>query len=566
MKYSNFSSRKIAFLAVCIIGITACAQITENRRFKISKNLDYFNMIFKELDLYYVDSISPEKTIQTGIRSMLSSLDPYNEFYSEEEAEEFKVRYIGNYGGIGSVIMYYKDKRVVIAEPYEGSPAAKSGLKIGDIILEINGESVNGMTTTQVSERLRGKVGTSLTVKVERPGMDTPVEIKLVRSTIQTPTVPYYGKYENEVGYIYLSSFIGEPAKEFKNAFLALRKEGIKSLVIDLRDNTGGSMDDAVAIANYFLPKGQEVVVTKGKSKRVERIYKTTSNPLDTEIPLVILVNESSASASEVLAGALQDLDRAVIVGNRTYGKGLVQVARNLPYGATLKLTTAKYYTPSGRSVQAIDYTERDERGEGKSIPDSLTNVFYTAAGREVRDGGGITPDIVTKRPEISGMVYALNSGVDSMKNVFDFATDFYLRHPSIPEADQFEVSDEEYARFKQQLKDRGFVYDLRSERVLKQLKDIIKAEGYDEITQESMQSLEKALSHDLDRDLDLFSKEVREIIAMEIVKRYYYQKGEFAVLLKNDQELKRALEVIQNPAEYRQILLPPANEMARKD
>lgn len=566
MKYHHFSARKIVFLLLCTLGITACAQITENRRFKISKNLDYFNTIFKDLDLYYVDSISPEKTIQTGIRAMLRSLDPYTEFYSEEEAEDFKTLYVGNYGGIGSIIMAYKGGKIVIAEPYEGMPAAKYGLKAGDILLEINGESVKGLSTSQVSERLRGKVGSSLTVKVERPGTSSPVEVKLVRSTIQFPTVPYYGKYGEDTGYIYLNSFTGEPAKEFKNAFLALRKEGIKSLVIDLRDNGGGLLDEAVTIANYFLPKGKEIVVTRGKNKRVERTYKTTSMPIDTEIPLVVLVNGGSASSSEVLAGALQDLDRAVILGSRTFGKGLVQTPRNLPYGATLKITTAKYYTPSGRCVQAIDYTAHDAAGEGSRIPDSLTQVFYTAAGREVRDGGGIMPDIVTKRPEMSGLVYALNPAVDSMKNVFDFATDFCLRHPSIPPLEQFELSEEEYARFKQQLKERGFVYDLRSEKVLKQLKEIVKSEGYSEITEKSMKMLEQALGHDLERDLDLFSKEVREMLTVEIAKRYYYQGGAVSVILRDDEDLKRALQLLQSPEEYRKILLPPAHGIARKD
>lgn len=566
MKYLHFSARKITFLLLCTIGITACAQITENRRFKISKNLDYFNTIFKDLDLYYVDSISPEKTIQTGIRAMLRSLDPYTEFYSEEEAEDLKIIYAGNYGGIGSAIMVYKNGQVVIAEPYEGMPAAKSGLKAGDILLEINGESMKGLGSMQASERLRGKVGSSLTVKVERPGVKTPIELKLVRSSIQLPTVPYYGVYGDGVGYIYLNSFTGEPAKEFKNAFMALRKEGIKSLVIDLRDNLGGALDEAVTIANYFLPKGKEIAVTRGKNKRVERTYKTTSMPIDTEIPLVVLVNESSASSSEVLAGAFQDLDRAVILGSRTFGKGLVQTIRNLPYGASMKITTAKYYTPSGRCVQAIDYTAHDAAGEGNRIPDSLTSVFYTAAGREVRDGGGITPDIITKHPEISGLVYVLSSGVDSMKNVFDFATEFCLRHPSIPPATEFKLSDEEYARFKQQLKDRGFVYNLRSERILKQLKESVKSEGYSEITAESMAMLEQALSHDLDRDLDLFSDEVREIIAVEIVKRYYFQRGAISLVLRDDEDLKQAIQLIQSPEEYHKIFLPPAHGVARKD
>lgn len=565
MKHSNFS-RKIIFLLLCIISITLCAQNGENRKFKISKNLDYFNLIFKNIDLFYVDSINPEKTIQTGIRAMLRSLDPYTEFYSEEESDNLKTLLTGNYGGVGSVIMLYKDGKTVIAEPYEGMPAAKYGLKTGDILLEINGESLKGMDVQDISEKLRGQAGSTLIIKVERPGYKSPLEFKVVRSSIQIPTVPYYGIYGDHVGYIYLNSFTGEPSKEFKQAFMALKKQGITSLIIDLRDNGGGLLDEAVTIANYFLPKGKEIVTTRGKDKKIERVYKTTSTPIDTEIPLTVLVNGNSASSSEILAGALQDYDRAVILGSRTFGKGLVQTTRSLPYGASLKITTAKYYTPSGRCVQAIDYTSHDEEGRGDRIPDSLTHVFHTATGREVRDGGGITPDITLKRPEISSLVYALNTSIDSMKNIFDFATEYCLKHPTIPSPEQFTLSDEDYNLFKQQLKNRGFVYNLRSQKLLKQLKESIKLEGYDETTAESIKQLEQMLSHDLDRDLDHFSKDIKEMITLEIIKRYYFQKGALQVLLKDDEDLERAIQIVQSPEEYQKILSPTPKNVTSKD
>ncbi len=558
--------RTLFFLTLCFIATAVGAQNGENRKFKISKNLDYFNIIFKNIDLYYVDSINPEKTIQTGIRAMLRSLDPYTEFYPEEEADELKTMLTGNYAGIGSLIMYYKEGQIAIAEPFEDTPAAKYGLKAGDILLEIDGQSTKGMDVQKASEGLRGKVGSTLKVKVQRPGTKAPIELKIIRNTIQHPPVPYYGMYEGNVGYICLSSFSGEPSKEFKQAFLALRKEGATSLIIDLRDNGGGLLDEAVTIANYFLPKGKEIVVTRGKNKRLERTYKTTSTPIDTQIPLTVLVDGNTASASEILAGALQDFDRAVIIGSRTYGKGLVQVPRDLPYGANLKITTAKYYIPSGRCVQAINYANHEEDGRGNRIPDSLTSVFHTAAGREVRDGGGILPDIVTTQEEMPTIMYALNSSIDSLKNVFDFATSYCLSHPTIPSAREFSLSDEDYNQFKQQLKERNFKYDLRSEKVLKQLKEVLKKEGYDEIAASAIQSLEEALAHNLDRDLDLFSKEVKEAIEMEIVKRYYYMKGTFEIVLKNDADFKRALEILHSPTEYSSLLAPPAQNVAQKN
>lgn len=550
----------IILFSLCIFSPKAFGQ-KNNRRFETSKNLDYFNLIFKNIDLFYVDSISPEKTIQTGINAMLRSLDPYTEFYPEEESDEFKMLMTGNYGGIGSMIMLYKNGRICIAEPYEGQPAAKHGLKAGDILLEINGESLEGMNVKQVSERLRGQRGSTLTVKIERPGEKKPLEIEIVRSSIHISTVPFYKKYPGEIGYIYLNSFTGEPAKEFKEAFLDLKKQGITSLVIDLRNNGGGLLDEAVDIAGYFLPKGQEIVSTRGRNKRVEKTYKTTHTPLDTEIPIVVLVNGGSASASEILAGSLQDLDRAVIMGERTYGKGLVQTPRSLPYGASMKITTGKYYIPSGRCVQAIDYTRHETTNYGDSIPDSLTRVFRTKAGRPVRDGGGILPDVPMEQPEISTFVISLSTDLDTMRNVFDFATQYCLEHKNIPSPATFELTDSDLDRFLRQLKDRGFTYKLRSEHLLKELQKALKSEGYAEATQADFEKIQSYFKHDLDRDMQLFRKDIKQSLEMEIIRRLYYQRGEMELFLRTDPLLPKAFELIADPARYQSLLRPQAEQ-----
>lgn len=379
----------------------------DNRSFQIAKNLDIFNSIVKELDMFYVDTIDPNKTIRGGIDAMLYSLDPYTEYYPEDDQTELEQMLKNSYGGIGSIIRYDpKLKHTVIAEPYEGMPAAKAGLKAGDVLLEIDGKDLTG--NTNVAEMLRGQAGTGFKLKVQRPGVENPLMFDIVRRSVQLPLIPYYDMLDNNIGYINLSTFSGNPSKEFKQAFLDLKKRGITSLVIDLRNNGGGLLDEAVEIANFFLPRGKTLVTTKGKIKQASNTYKTLREPLDLEIPLVVLVNSGTASSSEILAGSLQDLDRAVIIGNRTFGKGLVQTTRPLPYGGTMKLTTSKYYIPSGRCVQAIDYKHRNEDGSVGRIPDSLTTVFHTAAGREVRDGGGVTPDIVVKQDKLPNILFYL--------------------------------------------------------------------------------------------------------------------------------------------------------------
>jgi len=400
----------VALLLVLGIALTCLSfKGSDDRTFQMAKNLDIFNSIVKELDLFYVDTIDPNKTIREGIEAMLYSLDPYTNYFPEEDQSELEQMLKNSYGGIGSIITWNpKLKRSMISEPYEGMPAAEVGLKAGDILMSIDGKDLAGKNNQEVSEMLRGQVGTDFKLKVKRPGTEKELEFDIVRRSIQLPIIPYYTVLENQIGYINLSTFSGDPSKEFKQAFLDLKKQGIKSLVIDLRNNGGGLLDEAVEIANFFLPRGETLVTTKGKIKQASNTYKTLREPLDLDIPLAVLVNSVTASSSEILAGSLQDLDRAVIVGTRTYGKGLVQTTRPLPYGATMKITTSKYYIPSGRCVQAIDYAHRNEDGSVGRIPDSLTTVFHTAAGREVRDGGGVTPDIVVKQEKLPNILFYL--------------------------------------------------------------------------------------------------------------------------------------------------------------
>lgn len=531
----------------------------DDRNFQVAKNLDIFNAIVKEIDMFYVDTIDPNKTIRAGIDHMLYSLDPYTEYYPEDDRDELEMMLKGTYGGIGSIIRYNpKTKYTVVAEPYEGMPAAESGLKAGDIMLEIDGKDLKGVE--DVSKMLRGQVGTSFKLKVERPGEKKPLEFTIVRKSIQQPAIPYAGivDKENKVGYINLSTFSGSfPSRDFKKSFLDLKKQGITSLVIDLRNNGGGLLEEAVDIANYFLPRGKVIVTTKGKIKQASSTYKTTREPLDLDIPIAVLVNSGTASSSEILSGALQDLDRAVIVGNRTFGKGLVQVPRSLPYGGTMKVTTSKYYIPSGRCVQAIDYKHRNEDGSVGRIPDSLTTVFHTAIGREVRDGGGVTPDIEVKQEKVPNILYYLVR--DNL--IFDYATDYCRQHPTVATPEDFVVTDADYNAFKEKVKKADFKYDQQSEKILKTLKEAAEFEGYMTEASEEFKALEKKLNHNLDRDLDYFSKDIKEMIANEIIKRYYYQRGALIQGLKSDNGLAAAVKILTDPAKYKETLSAPVAE-----
>lgn len=547
-----------AFIVMLGMGMTSFKE--DDRNFQISKNLDIFNSIFKELDMFYVDTVNAEKMIQTGVEGMLSLTDPYTEYYPEEEVSSLKEMTTGKYGGIGAAIRYYEAKdRIAVVEPTEGMPAAEAGVKAGDIILSVGGkEMVRGDMKPQefsskVSEALRGEPGTSFVLKVLRPlkNDSTVMEFKITRKNIRTNPVPYYGMVKDSIGYLALSSFTENSAKDFKKAFIELKQQGAKSLIIDLRDNGGGSLSEAVDIVNLYVPKGQEIVVTKGKVRQAQGSYKTQNEPVDTQIPLAVLVNGATASASEIVSGSLQDLDRAVVIGSRTFGKGLVQTIRPLPYNGTLKVTTSKYYIPSGRCIQAIDYAKKNADGSVARTPDSLTTVFHTAAGREVRDGGGIRPDIEVKGDKIPNIVFYLMN--DDL--IFDYATQYCWDHPTLASVDDFKLTDADYEAFKKLVKSRNFTYDRQSEKMLKSLKEIAEFEGYMTEAAEEFKALEKKLNHNLDRDLDYFAKPIKEYISQEIVTRYFYQRGAAMERLKDDTDLEEAIKVLQNPVRYREIL-----------
>ncbi len=549
-------------LAVVGIMVVACGLLAfkgDDRKFQVSKNLDVFNSLFKELDLFYVDTIHPEKVIGVGIKAMLEQLDPYTVYYPESQSDELKMMTTGKYAGIGSVIRFHKKKnRVVIAEPYENMPAAEVGLKAGDVLMEIDGKDVGGKTTAEVSDLLRGEAGTSFMLKVERPGTPELLDFKITRKNVKTPAVPYYGMLDGGVGYITLSSFTENCSRDVRRAFIDLKQQGAKALVLDLRSNPGGLMSEAVEILNLFLPKGLEVVSTKGKLRQASSVSKTTKEPLDLEIPLVVMVNDDSASASEIVAGALQDLDRAVVLGRRTFGKGLVQIIRDLPYNGNLKVTTSKYYIPSGRCVQAINYKNQNGTNQAERIPDSLTTVFHTVGGREVRDGGGVTPDIIVKSEQMPTMLYYLmNDDV-----LFDYATEFCLQHPQIAAPKEFALSDADYAEFKEMVKKANFTYDKESEKALKRLKEIAGIEGYMEDAKPEFEALEKKLTHNLERDLDHFAKDIKLLIEDEIIQRYYFQKGSIIQQLRDDPHLKEGLKVLADQEAYKKILAPVATNL----
>ena len=535
---------------------------TDDRNFQIVKSLDIFNSVFKELDMFYVDTINPKEIVEYGIRAMLSKTDPYTDYYPEGD-NTLKEMTTGKFGGIGSVVRYYTPrKRVVIVEPSEGHPAAEAGLKAGDVILEINGKEMAqenrtpNELTEYVSSNLRGEPGTVCALKIDRPISDStyvPLEIKVTRGTIRTNPIPYYNMVNDSVGYIFISTFSMDGcSKDVKKALIELKQRGATSLILDLRGNGGGLLSEAVKVVNFFVPKGKEIVVTKGKFKQMDNTYRTTSEPIDLEIPLTVLVDGSTASAAEILSGALQDLDRAVIIGNRTFGKGLVQTLRYLPFNSSMKITTAKYYIPSGRCVQALDYSKRNADGSIARTPDSLTNVFHTAAGREVRDGGGIRPDIEVKLDKTPNILfYLMNEDM-----IFDYATQYCIKHPAIEQVADFKLTDADYAEFKALLKKRNFSYDRQSEAMLKNLKEIAEFEGYMEGAKDEFSALEKKLQHNLDLELDRFAKDIKPLLSEEIVKRYYFERGAVQETLKEDKVLQKAIEVLQNPTEYASILM----------
>lgn len=545
----------ISSLLLLALFIKPCyAQADDKHKFRLARKIAVFNAIVKDLNLFYVDSIMPDKMINKGIDAMLGYLDPYTVYYPEEKSEELKMMTTGKYAGVGSTIQFHsKKKTTVITNPYEGMPAHKAGIRTGDEILSIDGTDVRGMSVDSVSNMLRGEAGTKLTVTVNRPGEKKPLEFRIERKSIAMPAISYYGMQEGNIGYVSLESFTEGCAKEMRHAIVDLKKQGATSFIIDLRSNGGGLLDEAIDIVNLFIPKGKTIVTTKGKIKQSNETFKTNREPIDTESPIVVLVDGQTASASEIVAGALQDLDRAVIIGSRTYGKGLVQSTRQMPDGGYLKLTTAKYYIPSGRCVQALDYSHVIDDGKSRRIPDSLTNVFYTEAGREVRDGGGIRPDIEPKPEESTTLLYHLAAEMA----VFDFATEFRLKHDSIAPAEVFTASDEEYEEFKEYLKSTGFNYDLVSAKALSELKEIIKMEGLEEVAKDEISSLEKKLQSNLDHSLTHFEKHVRTMLSSEIVMRYYGDKGQAIHNLRYDEDLTTSYGILRDRKQYEKTLAP---------
>ena len=551
---------KTRHILLCLLATlatnVAVAQTDSDHNFEVKKQLDVFNSIYKNLDLMYVDTLDAKEVIGTGIKAMLRSLDPYTEYYPEEKMEDLKEIYTGKFAGIGAIIRYNsKIKRVVIDEPYQGMPADKAGLKKGDIILAIDDSSMIDKNVSYVSSRLRGDPGTSFILKVERPTTGKKMKIKITRQTVQTPSVPYYGIQASGVGYINLRQFTEDCSKEVRKAFIEMKEKGIKGLVLDLRNNGGGSEAEAVHIVNMFVPKDLLIVSNRGKLKRSNIDYKTKVEPIDTVMPVVVLVNDDTASASEITSGALQDLDRAVILGMRTYGKGLVQISVDRPYNGSLKLTSDKYYIPSGRCIQAINYRHA-QGGYTEHIPDSLTKVFHTAHGREVRDGGGIMPDVVVEPDSLPNIGYYLaTSGADSTEVFLDYEVDYIARHPSIAKPSEYEISDSEYEEFKQRVIDSGFTYDHETEKYLKNLVKLAKFEGYYDDAKEDFDNLEKKLRHNIAKDLDYNKSQIKKILANDIVAAYYYQAGAIENSLRGDKQMEEAVRIINNPEEYWKIL-----------
>lgn len=532
------------------LGINAGAQITSSS-FEISKNLDIFATMYKELNNNYVDDLQHGDLIKTGIDAMLDKLDPYTVFISEAEIEDFTFMTTGQYGGIGALIHKQGDY-VVISEPYEGSPSLKAGLQFGDRILKVNGKDTKGKSVSDVSSVLKGQPGTSLKLLIGRDGEKSPVEIEVIREKVTIPNVTHSLMLDNETGYIKLSGFTQNSGKEFKEAFLKLRESGnLKGLIIDLRDNGGGLLSEAVSITNLFVKKGELVVSTKGKGPDRNKSYKTIVQPVDTDIPVAVLVNGFSASASEIVAGALQDLDRAVIIGERTFGKGLVQNIIPLSYNTQMKVTVAKYYIPSGRCIQAIDYGHKDSTGRSVKIPDSLINTFKTQAGRLVYDGGGIIPDIVMEQPLLSN----ISASLLSRYLIFDYANHFKRTHAEIPPARDFVITDEIYADFVNWLQNKEYDYTTRSEKMLSELKKTAETEKYFDELKTEFEMLESKMMHNKQADLEKFSDEIRSMLRNEIVARYYMQKGRVEAAVTEDQEVKKAIEILGDQNSYKKIL-----------
>lgn len=556
-----------AFLLFAAVAQTAYGQTSDDdHSFRVAKNMEVFNAIYRDLDMMYVDTLNADEVVGVAIDAMLSSLDPYTEYYPSDKEEELKMMMTGKYAGIGSLIRYNQAlKQVVIDEPYEKMPAAEVGLKKGDIILSIDDSVMTDKSVTYVSEHLRGEAGTTFVLKIKRPTTGKKMTFKMTRRAIQMPSISYYGIKEDGIGYLNLTSFNEGCSKEVRRAFLEMKRQGMRAFVLDLRNNGGGAVQEAVSIVNMFVPKGQTIVRTQGKLARASSEYKTTVEPIDTLMPIVVLVNSSTASASEITCGSLQDLDRAVVMGTRTYGKGLVQLPNlPLPYNGNLKLTTGKYYIPSGRCIQAINYKKRREENGGKRggslygdrVPDSLANVFYTANGREVRDGGGIKPDVEILPDSLPNIAYYLaSSGLDSTEVMLNWELDYMKKHPSIAPASDFEITDAEYEDFKQCVLKSGFNYDRESGKYLEDLVKWAKFEGYYDGAKAEFDALEAKLTHNLAHELDYNKETIKQLLAADLVSVYYYNRGAVENALRHDKQWKEAVRLLNHSEEYEAIL-----------
>ena len=558
------------FLLTAISTMTVKAQ-DSNHNLEVGKNLDIFNSLYSNLDLLYVDTLNPATTMTAAIDGMLRSLDPYTEYYPASETKNLKMMLTGKYAGIGALVKYHsKLKRVVIDEPYEGMPAQEVGLKKGDIIVSIDDSLMTDKNVSYVSSHLRGDAGTTFVLKVLRPqtgGKEKEMKFKITRRNIKLPEMPYYGLSADSIGYINFNQFTEGSAKEVRRAFVELKKQGARGMVLDLRSNGGGAEMEAVDLVNIWVPQEQMVVENRGKIRQASRSYTTRLEPVDTVMPLVVLVNGETASASEITSGALQDLDRAVIMGTRTYGKGLVQVPMDLPYNTNVKITTSKYYIPSGRCIQAINYAKQREstttnrNGRSSSLyadrtPDSLTHVFYTRNGREVRDGGGIKPDLEVKNDTMPNIAYYLSTGgLDSTEVLFDYVVYYLEHHPQIAPAKEFHLTDEDWQEFRQRVIDSGFTYDDLSRKQFDELVKTAKFEGYYDDAREAFDALGQRLKHDLATELDKHRDAIQEVLELDIIAANYYQAGSIAAGLAYDKVYQEAAKLLKDTKRYHEIL-----------
>jgi carboxyl-terminal processing protease len=541
-----------------IIGILFCGSsfgiYAQNKNnFEIGKNLDIYTQLLNEINLNYVDTINPKKLVRTSIDAMLKKLDPYTIFISEDEVDDFEIFTTGAYGGIG-VGIHKKDGNVIVNSIYEGFSAHRAGMKCGDVFIEINDTNVENKKSSDVSALIKGRIGLPLTIKVRRPGIKELITLNLKRETIKIDNVPYYTILDKNIGYILLSSFTINAAKEVKNAYNELNTATkLKGLIIDLRNNGGGLMNEAVDIVNMFVEKGKEVVSTKGKITDRNRAYKTNSTPTNLNIPLAVLINKNSASASEIVAGAIQDLDRGLLIGQRSFGKGLVQNIVRLSYNSQAKITVAKYYIPSGRCIQAIDYSLKDENGMFTKIPDSLITEYKTSNGRKVYDGAGIEPDIITEPLTLS----KISSSLYSKMIIFDFAIDYYSKNKKSPKLKSFKISDKLYDSFLEFIADKDYDYTTACEQSLKKLKENAVKENYFDAMKEQFNSLEKSMHHNKNADLTKYKEEIKNLIRIEILAKYYYEKGRIAASIKTDTDIKKAIELLKSKDQYTSLLQP---------